>query len=84
MGSPRGNRQADALATGCYDGFNPALRIPLDARSMKWDVLPQALEWEREAEDMFQKTKMEGGLPQRNVKLRKRKVDTRSRITDPW
>ena len=56
----------------------------LIARSMKWDVLPQALEWEREAEDMFQKTKMEGGVPQRNVKLRKRRVDTRLRITHLW
>ena len=62
--SPReGNRQTDALANGCYDWFNPAIRIPVDVRSMKWGVLPQALVWEREAEDMFQKTKIEGGLP---------------------
>ena len=83
--SPReGNREADALANGCYDGFNPALRIPVDARSMKREVPPQALEWGREAEDMLQTTKKEGGLLQRNVKLRKLRVDTRLRITDPW
>ena len=44
--APReGNRQADALANRCYDGFNPALRIPVDVRSMKSDALPQALDW---------------------------------------
>ena len=54
--SPReGNRQADALANGCNESFNPALRIQVDARSLKWEVLPQALEWRKEAEEMFQK-----------------------------
>ena len=51
---------------------------------MKWEVLPRALEWKKEAEEVFQRVKMEGGLPPRNVKLRKRRFDTRLKITDPW
>ena len=79
-----GNRQADALANGCYDGFNSKFRIPVDARSLKWEILTEAMKWAREAEEMFQKTKMGSGLPRRNVKLRKRRVDTRLRIRNPW
>ena len=83
--APReGNRHADALANGSYEGFDPALRIPVDARHLQWDVLPQALLWGKEAEDVFQKTKTAGRLPLRNQKLKKRRVDTRLRITDPW
>ena len=59
-------------------------RILVDARSLKWEVLPQALEWGKKTEAMSQKTMRNGGLPTRNANLRKRRADTRMRFTDPW
>ena len=83
--APReGNRQADALANGSYGGFDPSLRRPVNARTLQWDVLPQALLCGKEADEIFQATKTAGRLPLQNQKLRKRRVDTRLRITDPW
>ena len=62
----------------------PHIGFPVDAQSLKWDVLPQALDWGKEAEVMYQKTKKDSGLPSRNARLRKRRADTRLRVTDPW
>ena len=35
-----GNRQADALANCFYEGFDPSLRILVNTRTLRWDVLP--------------------------------------------
>ena len=39
--------KAHALANGCHDVFDPSLRTAVNLRTLKWDVLPQALLWGR-------------------------------------
>ena len=63
--APReGNQQADALTNGCYDAFDLSSRIPVNPRTLKRDVLLQALLWRKEAEEAFQRTKAAGKLLQ--------------------
>ena len=83
--SPRtGNNEADALANGVFDGFDVALRVPLDPHLLSWELLPQALETGRAAELEHRSANMNGLLPNRGKRQRKRKLDERLKITDPW
>ena len=41
-----GNNESDALANGVFDGFDMALRVPLDPHLLSRELLPQALETE--------------------------------------
>ena len=83
--APReGNREADKLANGYHEAFDPALRIPVSAASLKWEILPEAVLAGRTAEEHFQRAKVSGRMPDRTTKQRKRKVDERLKATDPW
>ena len=79
-----GNKEADRLANGIFHDFDPCMRIPVGTRSLVWEILPEALEAGRSAEDCFQAAKTNGQLPNRTTKQRKRKVSERLRTTDPW
>ena len=79
-----GNREADKLANGDHETFDPILRIPVSAASLKWEILPEALLAVRTAEEHFQTAKVSGRMPDRSTKQRKRKVDERLKATDPW
>ena len=61
--TPRvGNSEADKLANGVFDGFSPTMRIPVNASSLEWEILPQALIAGRTAEERFRGGKL-SGLP---------------------
>ena len=47
------NREADSLANGNTQNFNPDYECVICPDSFEWLVLPQALERGREAEDEF-------------------------------
>ena len=83
--TPReGNNEADRLANGVLDGFDPMLRIPVNARSLQWEILPHAPIAGQAAEERFEGAKRRGQLPDRSAKHRKRKVSERLKMTDPW
>ena len=75
------NREADQLANGDVEAFDPEQRLLVSANSLTWDVLPDALEAGREAERAFQEKKASHGLPNR---CRKQPRRTRLNMTDLW
>ena len=77
-------READLLANGITDLFDPDRRLPVSAQTLVWNVLPEALSVGREAEQAFRRMKETHGLPNRAQKQRKRKVENRLKVTDPW
>ena len=38
------NEEADALTNEEFVGFDPNLRIPVDVRNIRWEVLPEMFE----------------------------------------
>ena len=42
------NKEADALANGVIDGFNPELELKVDVANLKWSILPDALDARRQ------------------------------------
>ena len=70
------NKEADLLANGSTELFDPAKR--------PGSRCGEALVAGREAERSFQEMKQTVGLPCRSEKQRKRSVETRLKITDPW
>ena len=71
------NKEADKLAKGFFDSFDPAKRIPVSAQSLSWSILPDAPEAEKGVERAYLKVKAWGGLPDRW------NVESRLKITDP-
>ena len=47
------NKEADQLANGILDSFDPGKRLHVSASSLSWSVLPEALNAGREAERAF-------------------------------
>ena len=78
------NKEADQLANGITDSFDPSRRLHVSSQSLTWNILPMALQAGRDAEQAFRDMKERYGLPDRCKKQRKRKVETRLKITDPW
>ena len=78
------NREADSLANGDSSGFDPAKEVKFDLAHMRWRILPAALQMGREAEDSVAAAKRRGQLPDRGKKQRRRNVEQRLRVTDPW
>ena len=78
------NREANVLANGITDLFDPEHRLRVSAGTLEWNILPEALSVGREAEQAFRRMKETNGLPNRAQKQRKRKVETRLKVTDPW
>ena len=81
---PESNMDADLLANVVTDPFDPERRIPVSAQTLVWNVLPEALMAGREAEQAFRRMKETHGLPNRAQKQRKRRVESRLKVTDPW
>ena len=88
--TPReGINEADRLANGVLDGFDPMLRIPVNAGSLQCQILPHALIAGKAAEERWSTSedgKRRGQLASTEVqtKQRKRKVSERLKMTDPW
>ena len=78
------NKEADLLANGITDLFNPERRSPVSAQTLVCNILSEVLSVGREAEQAFRRMKETHGLPNRAQKQRKRKVETRLKVTDPW
>ena len=78
------NREADQLANDIMDAFDPEKRLRVSASTLTWNILPEALEAGREAERAFQDKKKNHGLPNRSMKQRKTKLETKLKVTDPW
>ena len=76
------NKEADLLANGSTELFDPAKRLEV-AAGLSWSSQPEALAVGREAERSFQEMKQTILLPCRSQKQRKRRVETRLKITDP-
>ena len=79
-----GNADADALANGDFSAFDISLRIPVDHRSLNWDILPRALEMGRLAERDSREAGTSGPPPKRSKTQKKRKPEDRLRLEDPW
>ena len=83
--TPRaGNREADALANGDTTGFDPALEVKINDQVLKWLILPEMLAMGKEADETFQAAKKRGELPDRSRRLRKRRLEDRLKLADPW
>ena len=78
------NKEADQLANGITDSFDPDRRIHVSSRTLNWNILPTAIQAGLDAEQAFRDMKERYGLRDRCKKQRKRKVETRLKITDPW
>ena len=79
------NYEADELANGNTSRCDPAKRIVFKASEVWWDVLPEALQKGREMESECQSALAEGGgRPDRTRKQRKRKLEDKLRVRDPW
>ena len=78
------NKDADQLANGDTDSFDPNRRIHVSSQTLNWIILPTAIQAGRDAEQGFRDMKERFGLPNRSKKQRKRKVETRLKNTDPW
>ena len=78
------NKEADQLANGVTNSFDPNRRIHVSSQTLTWNILPTAIQSGRDAEQAFRDMKERDGLPNRSKKQRKRKVETRLKNTDPW
>ena len=65
--------------------FDPAKRITFEESEVRWDILPEALQKGREMESESQRAPAGGASrPDRARKQRKRKLEDRLRVRDPW
>ena len=78
------HRGADDLANGRTEAFSPALEVKLEPDKLHWHVLPQVLAMGQEADDSYRAPKEMGTLPNRGIKMRKRKPEERLKLTGPW
>ena len=74
----------DALANGNSAGFDPAKERKFDLTNMGWRILPRALQMGRDAETAVNAAKRRGSLPDRGKKQRRRRLEERLKMTDPW
>ena len=82
--APReGNKEADKLANGKAEDFDPSLRVHVDASTLCWDILPAALE-AGAAERKPQEAREHGTFLNRSCEGKRRKLEERLRVTDPW
>ena len=82
--SPRTvNQEADALADGRIDGFNPALRVPVDLSRMQWLVLDRLMAAGVSFQQKALELKEKGGCAQARATVRLAKAQ-RLRTREPW
>ena len=78
------NKEADKLANGNAEDFEPSLRFDVDASTLCWHILPEALEAGCAAERQYQEARERGTLPNLSRKERRRKPEVHLRLKDPW
>ena len=78
------HKEADRLAHGNAEDFDPSLRIDVSASTLSWDILPEALEAGGAAERQSQEARERGTLPDRCRKGKRRRPEERLRLKDPW
>ena len=79
------NYEADELANGNTSRFDPSKRLFFKASDVLWDILPEALQRGREMESECQRALAGGRVrPDRTRKQKKRKLEDRLRVKDPW
>ena len=82
---PRGtNVEADALANGVFDAFNPALRVKVDLATVKWHYFSKALALGQAFQEEVACAKASKQRMVPLTALRKKRRDQRLRVTDPW
>ena len=65
------NKEADQLANGISDSFDPNRRLHVSSQTLTWNILPTALQAGRDAEQAFRDMKERYGLPDRCKKQTK-------------
>ena len=65
------NNEADQLANGITDSFDPNRRIHVSSQTLTWNILPTAIQAGRDAEQAFRDMKERYGLPNRSKKQKK-------------
>ena len=78
------NKEADALANSVTVDLNPTLKMKVDVDKLHWCLISEALEAGRQAEDAYRKAKEQGHLPNRAKKERRKRLEDRLRMKDPW
>ena len=75
--SPRsGNKEADALANRTHQDIIPEIEIMVGSSASTWDVLQEALAMGRVADQEAREANARG--------QRRRKLEERVRVADPW
>ena len=74
------NREVDELADGVTHRSDPTQRIPIDARTVRWDVLEEALEMGRAAERDTVRASAEGEQHGREFRNKRREQQERVRV----
>ena len=49
------NKEADQLANGITDSFDPSRRLHVSSQTLTWNILPMALQAGRDAETSIQR-----------------------------
>ena len=78
-----GNKEADALADGRFEGFDPALRVPVDFARTKWLVLDRLLSAGAAFQRDVEKRKAAGaveGCPGRGARRKTQPL----KVREPW
>ena len=79
------NQEADELAKAVTTRFDPPMRAVSKESKLDWDILAEALQKEREMEREGQQARAEGGrLPDRARPRKRRKLEDKMRVRDPW
>ena len=83
------NEEADALTNGCFEGFDPALRVDIDLADIRWKVMDAMMaaggglvgELERLR---AQKRELKARMKEVKKKRKKRLEDGSLREREPW
>ena len=83
--TPRsGNKETDELANGVTNRFRPENEVRINPEDLQWYVLPKALEIGAQAEAEHQRAVYGGALPDRTRRQKRKKLEQRLRVADPW
>ena len=58
--------------------------MKVDVAKLRWSILPEALDVGRQAEESHKMAQERGQLPNRAKKERRKKLEDRLRMKDPW
>ena len=75
------NQEADDLSNGNFDGFDPALRVPLDLATVKWEILPQVL---RDGAAFYDELAVVRAAQPKGHAAKRQKKEEALRVRDPW